>query len=146
MSINRLCPNCFQEENIRVNFGDDREFEREFHAQKWCKCGYNSPTEMMVDQDMGFSDPNWIRIAKCFVENYHLRISEGHIETSEELVRFFLKLLKSSANNIYKSIEIVDQKDKEEYEFIYNGKSKNKPKTNVFGTKLLCIVNLPISK
>lgn len=132
MSINRTCQNCFQEEKIRVNFGNNIEAERDFHTQKWCSCGYNSPSEMMADQDMGFTDPKWIPIAMYFIENYHLRISQGHIHNSEELVRFFLKLLKSSANNIRKSIEIDDRKQNEEYEFIYEGKAKQKPRTNIF--------------
>ena len=146
MSMNRTCPNCFQKENIRVNFGGNREAEREFHSQKWCNCDYNSPDEMMIDQDMGFTDPNWIRVAKYFIKDYHLRISQGHIKTSEELVRFFLKLLKSSANNIRKSIELIDEKDDEEYGFIYEGKTKNRPKTNIFKTTLYHNVSIPESK
>lgn len=146
MSINRSCPNCFQIENDRSNFGDNREAEREFHSQKWCNCGYNSPNDMMVDQDMGFTDPNWIRIAKHFIENYHLRISQGRIQTSEELVRFFLKLLKSSANNIRKSIELIDKEENEEYEFIYDGKTKKKPRINIFERKLHSILSIPISE
>jgi hypothetical protein len=143
MSIERRCPNCFQQENMRVNFGNNREAEKDFHSQKWCSCGYNSPIEMMADQDMGFSDPQWIPIANHFIENYHLRISQGHIHNNEELVRFFLKLLKTSANNIIKSIEIVEKKQGEEYEFIYKGKATKAPKTNIFNESLISNLNFP---
>jgi hypothetical protein len=58
MSANRICPNCFKKDNIRVNFGDEEESARKFHSLKWCDWNYNSPNEMMVDQDMGFTDPD----------------------------------------------------------------------------------------
>lgn len=57
MSINRWCPNCFREEEMRLNFGSNREAEAKFHKEKWCDCGCNSPEEMMRDQDLGFEDP-----------------------------------------------------------------------------------------
>ena len=143
MSIERICPNCFQMENIRFNFGDNRQAEREFHSKKWCNCGYNSPNEMMEDQDMGFKDPYWIPIAKHFIENYHLRISQGHINNSEELVRFFLKLLKYSANNIGKSVELVQRKNGGGKEFIYEGKAKKAPSKTIFNDATFPSLNFP---
>lgn len=132
MSVSRVFPNCFRSEGVRFNFGNNREAEQSFHQEHWCNCGYSSPEEMMKDQDMGFDHPEWIRIAKYFLENYHLRLNQGLIESEEEHVRFFLKLLKSSANNVRLSIDLVDRKDGEEYDFIYNGKSDHTPKTNIF--------------
>jgi len=143
MSIERICPNCFQMENMRVNFGNNRQAEREFHSKKWCNCGYNSPNEMMEDQDMGFEDPYWIPIAKHFIENYHLRISQGRIKDREELVRFFLKLLKSSANNVGKSLELVERKNGGGYEFIYEGKAKKAPATAIFNDAIFTGFNFP---
>lgn len=132
MSIARTCPNCYQKEGIRYNFGNDREAEKEFHSKNWCDCGYLSPNEMMLDQDMGFDDPKWIPIAKYFIKNYHDSISQGYIHNSEELLRFFLKLLQSSANNVRKSIVIVDRKEGEEYEYVFEGKAKKTPKSDIF--------------
>lgn len=134
MSMNRVCPNCFQVESSRYNFGDNRKAEREFHSEKWCDCKYNSPEEMMKDQDMGFKDPKWIAIAKDFIGKYHSSINEGYISNNEELVRFFLKLLKSSANNYHKSISLVERNEDEEWEYIYNGERAHKPKTNILKT------------
>ena len=133
MSINRICPNCFRKENIRVNFGNNNDAEEEFHSQKWCDCGYNSPEEMMKDQDMGFEDPYWIPIAKDFIYEYHLRMQQGLINSKEENVRFFLKLLKSTANGYWFSIKLINNRnEKFNYESIFNGKSEHIPKTNIF--------------
>jgi len=133
MSLKRVCPNCFREEKeLRLNFGGNTEAEKEFHDQKWCDCDYSSPNEMMMDQDMGFENPEWIKFARFFLANYHLRLSQGHIENKEENVRFFLKLLKSSANNCRLSIDLVDLKKDENYESVYNGKSNHTPKSVIF--------------
>ena len=35
MSMNRQCRDCDELEDIRFNFGDDREAEREFHSQTY---------------------------------------------------------------------------------------------------------------
>lgn len=136
MSIQRTCRKCFQTEANRYNFGSDREAERKFHAEDWCTCGYTSSMEMMKDQDLGFDDPRWVRLAKYFIETYHRGLSEGEIKSKDELVRFFLKLLKDSANNIGQSIEIVELKEGEEYESIYNGQAKATPKTDIFEGEL----------
>lgn len=132
MSLERVCPNCFRKEGTRYNFGTNREAEKAFHQEKWCDCGYSSPQEMMLDQDMGFTNPHWLRIAKYFLENYENSIRQGLIESKDEKVRFFLKLLKSSANNIGKSIELTQRKQDEEYEFIYHGKPEKNPRVNIF--------------
>lgn len=130
--MQRRCPNCFRTEKIRVNFGNNREAEKEFHQQKWCNCGYNSPEEMMKDQDMGFEDAKWIPIAKYFLDNYHLRIRQGQINSKEEHVRFFLKLLQSSANNCNASLDLVNLKESEEFKLIWDGRTKTPPKVNIF--------------
>ena len=36
--MNRICRRCGAEEDIRFNFGEDREAEAEFHNQDWCNC------------------------------------------------------------------------------------------------------------
>jgi hypothetical protein len=131
MSIARRCPNCFRQEGVRFNFGDDREAEKAFHQEKWCSCGYSSPEEMMKDQDFGFDDPKWVPIAKHFLENYHNSLEQGLIHSRDEQVRFFLKLLKSSANNYYKSIDLIDRREDESYEFVYNGKPEQPPRLNI---------------
>lgn len=133
MSMNRVCPNCFKKEQVRFNFGRNIEAERKFHSEKWCTCGYNSPEEMMYDQDMGFTDPNWIRVAKYFLENYHSTLAKHQFDSKEELVRFFLKQLKQSANNIYKEIVLINKDKNSGWENINYGKAKIKPKTNIFG-------------
>jgi len=132
MSMNRRCPNCFRTEGIRVNFGENREAERKFHQEKWCNCGYNSPVEMMKDQDMGFDDARWIPIAKYFLKNYQLRIRQGQINNKEEQVRFFLKLLQSSANNVHASLDLVSLKKDEEFKLVWDGKTITPPKVDIF--------------
>ena len=132
MSMNRVCPICYRKENIRFNFGDNREAESDFHKQKWCDCGYSSGEEMMKDQDLGFTDSRWVGIVKYFLDNYFLRIGQGAISNKDENVRFFLKLLKSSANNYRLSIELKPRNDDEDWEFVYEGKPKRKPRKNIF--------------
>jgi hypothetical protein len=132
--MTRVCPNCYREEGggLRLNFGPNLQAEAEFHKQHWCKCGYSSPEEMMQDQDLGFDDPRWVGIAKYFLNNYYLRLKQGEINNKDEHMRFFLKLLKSAANNYRLSIELINRKNGEEYDFIYNGKSKKHPRINIF--------------
>ncbi len=59
-------------------------------------------------------------------------MNQGHIKNKEENVRFFLKLLKSSANNFRMTINLTPKIEGEEYEFIYDGKTKQKPRVNIF--------------
>jgi hypothetical protein len=135
MSRERICSKCYQQEMTRYNFGEDIEAEKAFHAKDWCKCGYTSAEEMMVDQDMPFSDPKWIPLAKHFLNEYHIRLDEEQIRNSEQLVRFFLRLLKSSANNIGLSVTLINQKADEVYKFVSDGKTDRKPKTNIFSDR-----------
>lgn len=130
--MNRVCPNCFIKEDTRYNFGNNKEEEKKFHAEKWCDCGYNSPEEMMLDQDMGFTSPYWIIIAKYFIRNYDYMLASDKLESKEEVVRFFLKMLKNAANNVNKSIELVEMYEDEGWKAIYDGKPKTKPKSNIF--------------
>lgn len=130
--MHRVCPNCFQKEQVRLNFGGNKKAEQKFHSEKWCECKYSSPKEMMYDQDMGFTDPSGIRIARYFLQNYHSTLANHKFDSKEEVVRFFLKLLKQSASNIYKSIELVDNKTNENWANINYGKTNVKPKSNIF--------------
>ncbi|MFZ4798906.1 MAG: hypothetical protein ACOYMA_15505 [Bacteroidia bacterium] len=136
MSVTRVCRNCFRPERFRVNFGENSEAEREFHQKKWCDCGYNSPEEMMQDQDLGFNDPRWVGISILFLNDYYLRISQGQITNKDEHVRFFLKLLKSSMNNYRVSAELVNKYDDKDYWPIFNGKTEKVPKLNIFDNSL----------
>jgi hypothetical protein len=135
MSVRRTCPNCFRQENIRRNYGNDRDEEIKFHKEKWCNCPYESPEEMMLDQDMGFEDPKWIPIAKEFLQEYHIVLNSGAIKTKEEQIRFFLKLLKSSVNSSKKSIELIPKKENEEWYFIIDGKAEKKVKCGIFSNE-----------
>lgn len=36
--MERMCRNCGAIENMRVNFGDNLEAEREFHQEDWHDC------------------------------------------------------------------------------------------------------------
>ena len=134
--MNRVCPICYRKENIRFNFGDNREAESEFHKEKWCDCGYTSGEEMMKDQDLGFSDKRWVGIVKYFLDNYFLRLGQGAVSNKDENARFFLKLLKSSANNYRLSIELKPRNEDEDWEFIYDGKPKKKPRKNIFDNSM----------
>lgn len=131
MSINISCPNCFKE-GPRMNFGPNRAAESKFHNQPWCNCGYSSPAEMMEDQELGFVDPRWVRIAKYFLNEYYLRLGQGRIESKSENLRFFLKLLQRSGNNYNLSIELVPRKNIEETEYVYDGKPIKQPRNNIF--------------
>jgi len=148
MSIARTCPKCYQQEQIRVNFGPNIQAEQEFHREDWCNCGYSSAHEMMADQDMPFSDPKWIPFAKHFLNEYHIRFEQGRIRDNEELVRFFLRLLKFSANNINRSIQLTDKKPGESYQTISDGETDHKPKASIFrdGTMMDCSVALFFAK
>ena len=132
MSMNRVCPICYREEGIRFNFGNNYEAESEFHKQNWCDCGYSSGEEMMKDQDLGFTDKRWVGVIKYFLNEYFLRLGQGYISNKDENARFFLKLLKSSANNYRLSIELKTRNENEEWEYIYDGKPKKQPQINIF--------------
>ena len=86
-----MCKICFKSDGMRFNFGDNTEAEAAHHNTKWCSCPYETSEEMMLDQDMGFTDPNWIPIAKSFLSNY--RRMREEVTTNEQSVRLFLKLL-----------------------------------------------------
>lgn len=88
MSMPRRCPNCYRTEGIRANFGYDREAEAAYHRRKWCDCGYSSPEEMMKDQDLGFDDPQWVFVAKHFLNLYHWELRSGRLKTKMEMVVF----------------------------------------------------------
>ncbi len=132
MSMNRRCPNCYRTELFRFNFGRNRDSETKFHKAKWCDCGYDSPQEMMLDQDMGFNDPLWIPIGKQLLTQYHEGLRNEKVSSLEEQMRFFLKLLQSAANNMRCSIEIVPIKENEKHTAIFDGKTKNPPKSEIF--------------
>ena len=74
---------------MRLNFGGDYKAEIEFHSQAWCSCPYKSPEEMMIDQDMGLTDPTWLQIAESFIDDYRMLSKE--IKSKEEDIRVFLK-------------------------------------------------------
>lgn len=132
MSMNRVCPMCFQEERFRYFFVDN-ESEAEFHRDnRWCSCGYESPEEMMQDQDLGFTDYRWVLIIRSFLNEYYLRLSQGVILNKDEHVRFFLKLLKFSANDYRLSIELTPPKKNELLEYIVDGVPKKQPHSNIF--------------
>lgn len=132
MSMSRTCPNCYRQEGVRFNFGGNYEAEADFHRQQWCSCGYSSPEEMMQDQDLGFDDPRWVGIAKYFLNEYYLRISQGRITNKDEHVRFFLKLLKSSINNYRLSAELVPRHEDEDWNYVYDGNTEKEPQANIF--------------
>lgn len=132
MSMSRRCPNCYRTDSLRFNFGNNRDSEKEFHKVKWCDCGYNSPQEMMLDQDMGFEDPLWIPIGKQLLTQYHEGLRNEKVSSLEEQMRFFLKLLQSAANNMRCSLEIVPIKPNEKHTTIFDGKTKNPPKSEIF--------------
>src|SRR5690625_3062504 len=132
MSMSRTCPNCYRQEGVRLNFGGNYEAEADFHRRQWCSCGYYSPEEMMQDQDLGFDDPRWVGIAKYFLNEYYLRISQGRITNKDEHVRFFLKLLKSSINNYRLSAELVPRHEDEDWNYVYDGITEKEPQANIF--------------
>lgn len=131
MSMHRICRNCLRKEESRYNFGNDRDAERAFHNENWCDCGYESPEEMMIDQDMGFENPLWVRIGKYFLVEYNEAIRQGRIESRDELLRFFLKLLKDSAANFRHRIELVGPDEDVVFQRIYHGKTDHEVKSQI---------------
>jgi len=107
MSMQRICPNCYRTEGIRVNFGDNREAEAAFHQRKWCDCGYSSPEEMMHDQDLGFDYPKWVPVSKHFLNRYHWELRSNRLKTKNDQVRYFLRGLKSSLDNHFISATLT---------------------------------------
>lgn len=81
---------------------------------------------------MPFDDPAWVQVAKHFLEEYHLRIRQGEFKDLTELVRFTLRLLKSSANNVNRSIVLTEKNEDERYTSVYGGKTDKKPKLDIF--------------
>lgn len=132
MSMQRICPNCYRTEGIRANFGNDREAEAAFHRKKWCDCGYSSPEEMMKDQDLGFDDPQWVKVSRTFLNQYYERLSLGRIPSKNEHVRYFLKLLKRSFNGEGLSVEIVRHVKKPTESQAIKKSPKSAPKSNIF--------------
>ena len=86
----------------------------------------------MKDQDLGFDDPRWVPSAIEFLDSYYLSLSQGRIRNKDEHVRFFLKLLKSCVNNWRLSIELVQRKDNESWNSVFNGIPSKAPRTNIF--------------
>lgn len=131
MRINRTCPKCLRQEGIIYNFGNNKAAMVAFNKKKWCKCGYNTPQEMMEDNDLGFTDETWLLIAKNFIGHYHRSYNYGFIHNSEELIRFFLKALKTTAENFSKDIVLVENNGGRKFDTINNGKPEKKPRLNV---------------
>jgi hypothetical protein len=124
MSVKNICKDCFRESKVRMNFGYDSEAENEYHSSKLCNCPYNSPEEMMIDQDMGEMDPNWFRIAKNLLPDFKSKLRTCTKE--EEEVRLFLKLLDYHTKNYHKSVELIDAEQPISQDFDISSKP-NKP-------------------
>lgn len=113
MSLYRICPNCFENDGLRVSFSNI-ESERAYHSEKWCNCGYNSPEEMMVDRDMGFTDPKWFFISQYIIRNLNEKVLNlDNTDNQIEMQRNFLKLLIQSARYVRASLELNDLKEPE---------------------------------
>jgi len=81
---------------------------------------------------MGFKNPKWVKIGKYFLNHYHPVINEGSIEYKDEWLRFFLKLLQSSANKYELSIELTNINKNESWSKIEDGKTSRKVKSIIF--------------
>ena len=70
MGMQRFCHNCFAQDGLAISFVED-EHEREHHKKKWCKCGYDSPEDMMKDLRIKyrfeFEDPKWVYLAREYL-------------------------------------------------------------------------------
>jgi hypothetical protein len=132
MSMPRRCPNCYRTEDIRVNFGDNREAEAAFHQRKWCDCDYSSPEEMMQDQDLGFEDPKWLPVAKEFLNRYHRELRAGQLSTKGDHIRCFLISLKSSFDDYRISASLSQNGDLRTFKPSKSLSKKHKPKTDIF--------------
>lgn len=42
----------------------------------------------MKDQDLGFDDPQWVFVAKHFLNLYHWELRSGRLKTKMEMVVF----------------------------------------------------------
>lgn len=124
------CPNCFNEYKIHKSPNLSEDFTP--NPKGFCSCEYNSPEEMIEDYDFGFNDPKWVKIAKHFLNHYHPVINEAKIEYKDEWMRFFLKLLQSSANKFGLSIELTDIKENESWSDVLDGKTSRKLKSIIF--------------
>ncbi len=124
------CPNCYREYNLYKSRNLDKNFVP--NPKKVCSCKYNSPEEMMEDHDMGFKDPKWVKIGKYFLNHYHPVINESSIEYKDEWLRFFLKLLQSSANKYGLSLELTNIKKNESWSKVVDGKTSRKVKSMIF--------------
>lgn len=129
MSLNRVCRNCYRGDDIRMNFGYDTASEEAYHKKNWCSCGYSSHEEMMLDQNLGFTDPRWVKIGKNFLNDYYHKIRLHKIMNKDDHMRWFLKLLHSTAENHGLAIHLSTRKP--DYNNKTNITAKN-PKSNIF--------------
>jgi hypothetical protein len=126
------CNNCYKASNIHFNFGNDREAENAYHKNYNCDCGYSSPEEMMRDQDLGFTDPRWVIIAKDFLNEYYILLRIRTIKSKDQHIRFFLKQLKYSINKYAGTIELVPNSQVEACEYANDGTTKIVTQANIF--------------
>ena len=108
MGVPRTCSNCFAEDGLHISFGDFAA-EISHHNTKWCKCGYETPDQMMEDLrknfKIQFKDPNWVRIAR-----EQLKLNEKKLDAlTKRKISIFLNNLYSSSKRSDLNITLISK-------------------------------------
>jgi hypothetical protein len=108
MGMPRTCPNCFAEDGLHFSFGDFVS-EISHHNTKWCKCGYETPDQMMEDLrknfKIQFKDPNWVRIAR-----EQLKLNNKKLDAlTKRKISVFLNNLYSSSKRSDLNISLISK-------------------------------------
>ena len=108
MGMPRTCPNCFAEDGLHFSFGDFVA-EISHHNTKWCKCGYETPDQMMEDLrknfKVQFKDPNWVRIAR-----EQLKLNDKELDAlTKRKISVFLNNLYSSSKRSDLNISLISK-------------------------------------
>jgi Zn ribbon nucleic-acid-binding protein len=106
MGMQRFCPNCFAQDGLAISFVEDAH-EREHHKKKWCKCGYDSPEEMIKElrkkYRFEFEDPKWVYLAREYLSRRKHKLNFKHDVTLDLVGEFLHDLFwasKFSSSNI----------------------------------------------
>ena len=108
MGVPRTCSNCFAEDGLHISFGDFAA-EISHHNTNWCKCGYETPDQMMEDLrknfKIQFKDPNWVRIAR-----EQLKLNEKKLDAlTKRKISIFLNNLYSSSKRSDLNISLISK-------------------------------------
>jgi len=118
MGMPRTCPNCFANDGFYISFVEDAH-EIEHHKEKWCKCGYDSPEEMIKElrkkYRFEFEDPKWVYFAREYLSRRKYKLNFKH-DVTLDLVGEFLHDLFWASNHSSSNISLISKNLSEKIE------------------------------